>query len=422
MSSLSATLKAFPALARLRRLVTTASFSFISNTLLVPSAMGAAGMDLPKLTYLKPVVISSARNSGKESRSVQVTIDEACGESLRGVLVDESKTGIFLGAVLERSDTMCLALPIKKTITLKLAGIKPVKALGLQDVVRLSLSEVTDVTISRSGVSIAWQETCRPYVGVVMSPSMGRHGAPKMSLQIASLPKDGMSITGAKTCQRETARKFISGVSLKGESIQITTKPGKLETLYTLRIIAPEKVSINQDRSVAVAWTKTCRDVPVAVLFSGNDGSQVAMISAFAPNAPCSYKGGKLDTFVLDQLLVAPNQSLKAMPRSMATALASNADSNLSLQPITAMKIARLGHGGWLMAATESGCGDRLGLVAGKDSFGNVAMAHLAAGNQKVCHVSRLNSSETLTAPLVGPSQGPMPKVFSLKVFGTSIN
>lgn len=384
--------------------------------------MGATGMDLPKLTYLKPVVVSAAAQAQKNFRAVQVTFDEACGESLRGVLVDETKNGLYLGAILERSDTMCLALPVKKTITLNLSNNKPVKAISLQDATRVTLSEVTDVTLSRGGMSIAWQDTCRPYVGVVMSPAYGREGLPQMSLMIANLPKDGMSVAGSKTCPRETVRKQISGINLSADRLQVNAKSGKLENLYTLRMIAPEKIAIHENRSMTISWTRTCRDVPLAAVFAGKDGREVAMVSAFVPNAPCSFKGSKIETFTVDQLLIAGGQKIEAMSRERATAFASKADSTLSLQPINSIKIARFDQGQWLMAATDSGCGERLGVVAGKDAAGNVAMAYLAAGNQKVCHVSRLNSSETLTAPLVGPSQGPMPKVFSLKVFGTPIN
>ena len=422
MSSAFATLKSLPSLSRLRRILLAASFSLVSNALLIPSAMGAEGADLPKLTYLKPVQVSAATDLGKDSRSVQVTFDEACGESLRGVLVDETKKGIYLGAVLERSDTMCLALPVKKIITLKLSGKKPALALGLRDAARVTLSEVTDVTVSRGGMSIAWQETCRPYVGVVMSPAYSINGTPQMSLLIANLPKDGGAMTGSKTCPRETARKFISGVSLSPDKLQVNAKPGKLDKLYTLRIISPEKVELDSNRSLKLFWTRTCRDVPVAAVFAGKDGRQVAMVSAFVPNAPCSFKGTRTESSIIDQLFVPSDQKIEAMPAQVAMALASKADSTLSFQPITSMKLTRLGHGDWLMASTDSGCGERLGVVVGKDSVGNVAMAYLASGNQKVCHVSRLNSSETLTAPLVGPRQGPMPKVFALKVFGTAIN
>lgn len=409
--------------ARLGRMLAVASFNILSNTAFAPVAMGAVSAEAPKLTYLKPVEVRLAsQSSTKASGSVQVTYDEGCGESLRGVLVDETKKGLYFAAVLERSDTMCLTLPKKRTITLKTSGGKPARALSLRDTERVTLAEIADVTVSQKGLSIAWQDTCRPYVGVVMSPAMGSDGSPKMSLLVANLPKDGLATTGTKTCPRETLRKQISGITVAADHLQVDAKPGPIEKLFTPRIVAPEAVSVSADGVLSVTWKRSCRDVPLAALFAGKDGSQIAMVSAFVPNAPCSFKGQKTEVYSVDHFLIAPSQSVKAMPDHEALALASRAESTLSLQPITAMKMTRLGQGDWLMAATEAGCGDRIGILLGRDSNGNAAMAHLASGNQKVCHVSTKNSSETLTAPLVAPSQGPIPKVFSLKVFGTAIN
>ncbi len=408
---------------RTARIITAASINFVSNTVLIPTAVGApvAGQS-PKLNYLKPVGVSVIQNEKDKSQSVTMTYDEGCGESLRGVLIDETKHGLYVGAVLDRSDTMCLTLPVKKTITLKTTGQRPVKTLNLGEAERISLSEVTDVTISSTGMAVSWQDTCRPYVGVVLSPSSASDGSPKMSLMIANLPKDGLAQAGVKTCPRATVRKQISGVNLTADKVQVTPKQGRLENLFTLRIVASKKLAVNQDRSLSITWNRTCRDVPVAALFAGNDGTKVAMISAFVPNAPCSFKGTKEETFTVADLLISPTQTLNAMTAEEVYSLSSSVDSTLSLQSITGMKVARMGRGDWLMAATETGCGDRLGIAIGQDSVGNAAMAYLAAGNQKVCHVSRINTAQTLTAPLVAPAQGPIPKVFSLKVFGTSIN
>jgi hypothetical protein len=374
-----------------------------------------------KLSYIKAASIESIKGVSGNLRHVQLTFDEGCGESLRGLLVDETKTGIYVAAVLDRSDTYCLSLPKKRMVTLKVSGQKEFKTLTVDDVERVNLTDVSDVTISSGSISVAWQDTCRPYVGVVLSPVLGADGAPKMNLMVANLPKAGMSKTTLKQCARQTTHKRLTSISLADGSLMAAPKPGKLESLFSLRIIAPEQVTISEDRALAITWMGTCRDVPLAAFFGGKDGREVAIVTVFAPNAPCAYKGKRSSVFTLQHFQVAGARSLEAMTPEVARTFVASSGASLTLRSISAMKIARLGHGDWLLASPSAGCGESFGLMVGADAAGNASMAILSAGSQKICRVDHAKTSATLTAPLVARADGPIPKIFSLKVQGTSI-
>jgi hypothetical protein len=179
---------------------------------------------------------------------------------------------------------------------------------------------------------------------------------------------------------------------------------------------------VGKDQTLRLTWEKSCREKAVGVLFTGKSGTEAAIVSALAPNVPCVGPKKEIATYQVNQLLIAKSQKVEPLSKERAHKMALDSKSTYRIQPVTSMKIARQGEGLWLLASSAASCGERLGIIVGEDSNGNVAVGNLADGLNKICHVSRVVSSGTLSAPLVGPLDGPLPKVFSLKVFGTSIN
>ena len=175
-----------------------------------------------------------------------------------------------------------------------------------------------------------------------------------------------------------------------------------------------------------MTWEYSCREEPVGVLFTGNSGLDVGVVSVIAPNRKCEPGSKdlpkKLGVITVEGLVIAPGQKITSLTNSQVLSLSKAAQFKYGLKPVSSIKLARHGSGDWMLARSSMTCSDRRGLVAGKDSNGNLALASLSAGGRRTCHVSQSLSATTLTAPLVGPEDGPMPKVFGLKVFGTAIN
>lgn len=383
-----------------------------------------SGMEATKIAYLKPIEVLS-KSPHKNSTSavgVRIAYQQACGESIRGLLIEESKSSVLVGVVVDRAETFCLALPMRKEIRIPIKGGRAVRSFPIRDAKRLLLSEVSDVTLAKDGFSVTWQDACKPFLGVVVTPIEDDSGRPILGVNLAHLPKESSSGSSDGVCRREIRRKQISSFRLTVDSLQINAKPGHLRELYALRIVAPKSIQVGKDQTLRLTWEKSCREKAVGVLFTGKSGTEAAIVSALAPNVPCVGPKKEIATYQVNQLLIAKSQKVEPLSKERAHKMALDSKSTYRIQPVTSMKIARQGEGLWLLASSAASCGERLGIIVGEDSNGNVAVGNLADGLNKICHVSRVVSSGTLSAPLVGPLDGPLPKVFSLKVFGTSIN
>lgn len=375
-----------------------------------------------KLAYLKPVELISVQSGSIKSGSVKVAYRLACGESFRGILMDEAQSLVEIGAIVDRSDTFCLSLPERREIIVPIGTRKALASFSLKDPKRIVLSEASDITFSKSGLSVSWQDSCRQLLGFVLTPMSTADGRPVLGLSVAHLPKEGLVNSSQTQCGRQMKRKQLSSLQLSAETLQVNQKPGRLEDLYALRLVAPSAIRTETDGALSLDWQRSCRETPVGVLFLGRDGSDVAIVSALTPNAPCVGPKKVSSTYRLTQLSIPETQELRPLSTERARSISSESKYSFRMQSITSLKIPRRGTGLWTMASAAPTCGERLGVVVGADAHGNLAMSVLADGRNKICSVSRTLSSGTLTVPLAGPADGPLPKVFALKVFGTPIN
>lgn len=388
---------------------------------LITSKMEASpSSETARVAYLKGVEVIA---KGSRPGEVWVAYQQACGESLKGVVLNETKSLLMVGALVDRTETVCLSLPERRELVVPILTKRPVASFPLRESKRIILSEVGEITLGDGTISVSYQDSCRPLMGVVFSPLFDQNLRPSVGLSLATLPKESpRSMIDGGGCRKEFRRKSIRGVKLPSELVQVNRKPGSVKDLYALRIIAPKSFQLSRNGGLSITWEKSCREEAVGLLFTGRDGRDVAVLSAYAPNVPCVGAKKTTVSYELNHLTVAEGQTIKPLSAEEARTIGRSLSYSYRLQSLNSIKLASAGDASWLLASPAAACGQRLGLVVGQDENSNVSMAALADGGSRVCQVAGSKTSETLTAPLVGPAEGPLPKVFALKIFGTLVD
>lgn len=390
-----------------------------------PEAHGAPKTNL-SATYLKQVALIDdlpTKKIGFESPAmgIKVRYERACGETFRGILVNEQENVVQVGVAVERSPAQCSSLPTQEILVLPIATTRAIDVFPGTGSTRLTLVEATDVSMANGHIFVTWQDSCRPIRGVLISP-VSSNGGMTMGINLAQSPSDRPTPAVSPACRFDTQRLELTSVHIPKQTVQLVSRPGELKSLYVLGLKAPRALTIAADGALSVAWDKTCQEKAIGALFSGVDGKDVAIVSIFSPNAICRSLQMTTEIYTIKALSVPRDLKLMAMTKESIAATGQEAKFKFNLLPISSLNITRLGAPQSINATVLPTCSNNLGLVVGEDSIGNVAMAVLAAGRDKTCHVQESSTALSLQAPIVGPASGPMPKVFGLKIFGTMIN
>ena len=399
-----------PGIAKLLRIV-----SFMVNSMFIPQAYGAV-TEAPKSHFIKSVGINAT-----SPNAATVTYQLACGETVRGLVLKETRESLALGIIVDRTDKICSSLPASVTTKVALKSPRRLKTLVAGDDKRIILGDVSDLVLSASGLSVSWQDSCRPTVGLVLGVAM-EGSADETSVQTAQLFDSGAN--RISDCERGMRHASITALDLGARRFKRTSKPGRLTDIYMTRVVAPQKMTVGSSGELEVIWRNLCREKPIGLLFSGAEGRDIGVVTSVAPNALCTGPSKVAMSHYRLPGLVLPASAvlLKKLSPDQAAVLSRSLSSGHVFQPISELRLARRGSGDRLYASGAPSCSGSAGLVFGRDVYGNLAAALLANDADAMCHVSQKTTGLRVEAPLVAPAVGPSPRIFSLKVFGTAAN
>lgn len=390
-----------------------------------------------RLALMKPVKLLEVIDSGVGA-TVKASFPLACGETFRGVLLREralepssddgvAKTPSKLGKILEvaaivdRSETFCSSLPNETSFSIPVVAGSIVRSVDISEPRRVTLDEALDASASR-GLSVGWQNSCRPAEGILLRPVVSE-GSPKIEISMVLGAKEDQGIISKINCQRDVKRMTLVSVNLSPDSLRLAERPGKIETSYVLRVVAPDSVAVSDRGKLSVSWQQNCREKPLGLLFTGQAGREVAVVTAFIPSIACTRARSQTGVYVLDGLLVPVDAMLKPLAAKDLAVLARSVDLNYQILPASTVDSVRRGQGDKLtVSAKDLQCTKALGVMAGVDTWGNTALGVMVGSRQSVCRASSTNVRQRRDAPLVLPDRGPIPKVFGLRVFGSILN
>jgi hypothetical protein len=391
-----------------------------------------------RLALMKPVKLLDVIDSGVGA-TVKASFPLACGEIFRGVLVREraleprsdasaSKTPSKLGKILEvaavvdRGETFCSSLPNETSFSIPVKAGSMVRSVHISEPRRVTLDEALDLGASRGGLSVGWQNSCRPFEGILLRPLVSKD-SPKIEISIVLGAKDDQEAAAKINCPRDVRRISLTSINLSAESLRLAERPGKIQTSYVLRVVAPDSVAISERGELSVSWQQNCRETPLGLLFTGQTGREVALVTAFIPSLACSNVRTHSGTYELPGLLASTNGAMRPIKAKDLAMLAKSVDLNYQILPAASVDSVRRGHGDKLTVTSKGlQCSRALGVMAGVDTWGNTALGVMVGSRQSVCQASSANVNQRRDAPLVLPETGPIPKVFGLRVFGSILN
>ncbi len=388
---------------------------FMVNSLFIPQAYGAV-TDAPKSHFIKSVSIQPI-----SPVQAKVRYQLACGETVRGLVLKETRESLALGIIVDRTDKICSSLPAAVTTKIVLKAPRRLKTMVAGDDKRIILGDVSDLVLSSSGLSVSWQDTCRPTVGLVLGVALER-SADETSVQTAQLFDSGAN--RISDCEHDMRRAAITALDLGARRFKRTSKPGHLTDIYMTRVVAPQKITTGSSGELDVVWRKSCHEKPLGLLFAGAEGRDIAVVTIIAPNEPCIGEASVTMSQYRMPGLLLPSSAvlLRKLSTDEAVRLTRRLSSGSTFLPISELGLSRRGSGDRLYASGTPSCSGSAGLVFGRDVYGNLAAALLANDADAMCHVSQKTTGLRVEAPLVAPRVGPSPRIFSLKVFGTAAN
>lgn len=414
---------------------------------LLPNPVAEAARKSPsRIAFMKPVrILSSQPAAGIGSGSnwsVLASYNLACGESFRGVLIRErgpntqqawveAATGttakikgvtVEAAVVVDRSEAFCSSLPTEISFALPIRPGARVRPIKLREPKRVVLEEAMDVGIREHSVVLGWQSSCQTLAGVILKPLI-ENKIPKIEISLARLPKDDAPHSSPAQCAREIRHTTISGVHLPIGSLTVAERPGKIETSYFTRLVSPRAVVRSASGHLMVTWQRNCRERYVGLLFIGPQGRDVAVVTAVMPSVACSGKKNIDEQYILPGLMASKHHRLEPAAQTTLLAIGKKFDFNYGILSANSIDLVREGQGDQLTVTAQGlHCSDALGLLAGNDAYGNVAVGVLVGTPQSVCAINQSKHVRELRAPLVAPSRGAIPRVFGLRVFGTVLN
>lgn len=401
----------------------------ILNVWLLSTPGAEAAKKVPgQIAFMKPVRILRAQPASDSqygsSLSVQASYKLACGESFSGILVRERRSPmtVEVAVVVGRSEAFCSSLPTEVSFALPIRSGVRVRPIKIREPKRVVLEEALDVGVTERAFIVGWQNSCQTMAGVILKPLIS-HNVPKVEVSLARLPRDNAGKISSVNCVREIKHTKITSVPLPAGSLTVAEQPGKIETSYFTRLVAPQSVGPSLDGSLLVRWQRSCRERNVGLLFIGPEGRDVAVVTAVMPLATCQGMKSVQESYVLPGLMPVKHRPLRPASPNMVLAIGKKFEFNYSIIPATAVNLAREGQGDQLTATAKGlHCSEALGVLAGGDIYGNLALGLLVGTPQSVCAINQSKFIRELTAPIVAPSHGPVPRIFGLRVFGNVLN
>ena len=361
-----------------------------------------------KTLVLRGVEVKDA--SVKEGLTLSVEIE--CGEHMKGILVREDQDRVGIAVAVERPEVRCSAGSEIRELHIPFVDPKgrDIVALptGLGDT-KVVLQDAMLTSSGAAGLAVEWDNVCRPLLGVMLMPQADG------TVAVAAGLVSGAAARKAKGVACEGGRKSTVLRSIHSSQMNwsVLNRPGKLEDLYAVRVIAPESVQIAADGKLSMSWQRRCREIALGVLFGEDSPSTVAIVTAYLPNVSCAGAKFLSETTTIDALTLASNSKIAGISKAQAAAL--NRKSS-SFRLVAPEKVEFTGLKKDVVIQSSSLCGKRLGLVIGKDSIGNTAMAHLMETSTGVCNVKSTSTKSILPLRV---STSLSPRVFPLRVMGS---
>lgn len=414
--------------------------SLLCGMILAPAATSAAQKIPSQLAFMKPVtIVGRTAPTGSQASSAQVVASYqlACGESFRGVVIREVAPGISrtsaarapaqlptleVAVLVDRKEAFCSSLP--KTVTFEVpvkVGAK-VRSIKLREPRRMTLEAALDIATSDAGLSIGWQTSCRPIMGVLLRPVL-QGGAPKLEVALVRSSRDDSGTASPLNCSREVEQINLSTVDFAADALVLGQRPGKIESSYFLRLAAPQSISTSQHGRLEVKWSQSCRERALGIVFLGDRGEDVAVVSAVVPSAVC--QGAKRSNVVttVSGFSVSRGYLLKPASPDMVADLGATFKFNYSVIPAARVEPNSSDELGNIAVLNKSPlCGTSLGVIAAGDTYGNISLGVLVGSPESVCMVSGQSGVDRLQAPLVPLQMAPAPRIFGLRVFGNTFN
>lgn len=342
-------------------------------------------------------------------QGVVLSVEIQCGEQLKGIMIKEDQDRVGLAVAIERPEVLCSAGPEIRELTIPFIDPKGRDIVALptgQGDTKVVLQDATLTSTGAQGLALEWDNVCRSFLGVILVPEA--NGSMGVAAGLATAKKaKGAACEGGR---HATALHSVRTTNMKWT---VLDRPGKLEDLYAIRVVAPEKVQVSADGKLSMSWQRRCREIALGVLFGEDSPSSLAVVTAYLPNVTCSGAKFLSETTTIDALTLA--HTTKLQPMSPA-AVASVNSRSYNLRLVTPEKIEFAGLQKNVTVQSAAVCGKRLGLVIGKDSVGNMAMAYLNETSPGLCNVK--SSSVKATLPL-RVSTSLNPRVFPLRVMGS---
>ena len=212
-------------------------------------------------------------------------------------------------------------------------------------------------------------------------------------------------------------------MDLPADSLHLGQRPGKLESSYFLRIASPNDVSTSKEGQLLVRWSQNCRERAVGVVFLGDRGEDVAVVTAVVPVAPCEGAKKSNVVTVVPGFRVSGDQRLRPASAEMVADLGSVFKYNYSVIPASKIEPnSRVSLGNITVINKAPLCGVSLGVIAAGDSYGNVSVGVLVGSPESVCMVSGPSNVDRLESPLTLAETALKPRIFGLRVFGNTFN
>lgn len=341
-----------------------------------------------------------------------LTAEIECGERLTGILLREDGDKLGVALTVERPEVRCSAGAETRELTIPFIDPKGRDLVALpagHADAKMVLQDATLKSTGSAGLAIEWDNVCRSLIGVVLVPQSDG------TIGVAAALAAGASGRKARGAACEGGRQSTVIHSVHGTHIawSVIDRPGKVEDLYAVRVVAPSAVKISADGELSMSWQRRCREIALGVLFGEDSPATVAVVTAYLPNVTCHGAKMLSETIKLDAMTLM--NGTKLLPMSRDRAMAMNRMS-YGFRLVAPEKIEFAGLQKNVTVRSSAACSKRIGMVVGKDSIGNTAMAHLAIASEGVCTAKSVATKSVL--PLrVATSLNP--RVFPLRVMGS---
>ncbi|MCX6117637.1 MAG: hypothetical protein NT027_08860 [Proteobacteria bacterium] len=357
-----------------------------------------------EMVVLRPIEIDEGQH---ENGSVELH----CNERLDGLVIRESKNTVVVAAAISRSNILCSTAPVEHNISLKIVSNLGKAIVGLpsnSQELRLSFSEVV-VSYDHQGMQVSWDETCKPFIGVLLKPQ----GA---TLAITVALGQKVSSTQSKDCSFGRRSTRLSSLNIDAYEVESLRRPSRVEDLFEVTFHQVQQIVKRRDGSYSVLWNQGCRQKPIGVLFAGKNSRNIVLVAATLPNIECGTDEAQPQQYLLPSFVVVDEiLNLELANAKQVSEL------NRQARNIYFEMPRRVGFSvehDTLNVAVETSCRVSLGVVMGSDSAQNIALSHLQVDEKYgVCN-KKLNS-QLKRLPIGLASSNQKPRFFPLKVKGS---